>query len=148
MTDLIAGFLCFVCFAIVVGFVVVSLQVLDFRTIRRTFRSRRFGLPAAFGSIAVVAVTLSIMRGLGVLWTNPGAICIGLFISMYAIAIVGFVAMVIRDLGERFSPRTLRRRYRHDPGLSKSDTGADGLASESLPDSRSAADDTSQDATE
>jgi len=80
----------------------------DMRPIRRMMRERRFGLQAMFGLTAAVAVTMGIMRGLGVDMTNPGAICLGLFIFVYAVAFVGLVGLMLQDLlGRRSSRRKL-----------------------------------------
>jgi hypothetical protein len=50
---------------------------------------------------AAVAVDLTLMRLLGIDLASPGAICIGVWLLLFAVAIVGLVFVLVDD----FSPR-------------------------------------------
>ena len=109
------GFLCsgFCCLMVIVlpTFLFVrdlsNDDLVDWRAIRRLMRQRRFGLQAMFGLTAVLAVTLGIMRAAGIDAANPFAVIPGLCISVYALAIVCMVGLLLHELFDKGATRRM-----------------------------------------
>jgi hypothetical protein len=78
-----------------------GVTLVDWRAIRRLRRNPRFGLLGMMAATAAVAVDLTLMRLLGIDLASPGAICIGGWLLLFAVAIVGLVFVLVDD----FSPR-------------------------------------------
>lgn len=97
LVEFLCGAACFSIFLLGIAAVMWLFDLIDFRTLRRLLRQRRFGLLTMFGLMAVVAVDLAIVRGMGIDPADPGAICVALFVSGFAVAIVGFVWLVVSE---------------------------------------------------
>lgn len=85
------------CFTALAVYVFCELDLIDVRAIRRLLRQRRFGMVSMFGLTAVVAIDIALLRLMGIDVASPGAICPAVFVSGFAVAIVGFVWLVLSD---------------------------------------------------
>ena len=109
-------------------------ELIDLCVVRRTFRSRRFGLPMLFGFTAVVAVTMWLMRLLLIETAGAMALLLGVFLSAFAVAIVGFVVLIVQNLfgRDRFRLRMLRRKFERNASFD--DSGHDSKIDDDLQD--------------
>lgn len=80
-------------------------DVIDYNAIGRLIRPRRFGLITIFALTAVVAVDLALVQILGFDLTDSRAIWVGVFVSVFALAIVLFIGLVISDFTEKHASR-------------------------------------------
>ena len=114
--DLIVGLTCasfvLVPVLLLLWLMVVTLR-LNYRSIGRSLIRPRFGVKALFLLTAVVAVDLALVRALGINPSSSDAIWAGPLFFVLAVAVVGFVWLVVRDFSDTFTT-TVRGSDRHD----------------------------------
>jgi hypothetical protein len=107
--------LCFGFLVVIIAGPTIALLALaneDYRSVRRLFRERRFGLFSALLIMAIISVAFGVLRGMGVDFASPEVVCFGVFALGVGIVVVGLAWVAFSDRLERREAKRLTGKVR------------------------------------